>query len=134
MPNNGIRALMGLATVVVIAAIVAVAVGLFSGSFTESTPVTVLSPRSGLVMNAGAKVEMRGVQVGQVASIESRPNGQALLHLAMHPADMHLIPGNVLVDITAPTVFGAKFVDLVPPAEPSAHTPCMQVRYSTAST
>jgi phospholipid/cholesterol/gamma-HCH transport system substrate-binding protein len=122
MPNNGIRALMGLATVAVIAAIVAVAVGLFSGSFTESTPVTVLSPRAGLVMNAGAKVEMRGVQVGQVASIESRPNGQALLHLAMHPKEMHLIPGNVLVDITAPTVFGAKFVDLVPPAEPSAHS------------
>jgi phospholipid/cholesterol/gamma-HCH transport system substrate-binding protein len=122
MPNNGIRALMGLATVAVIAAIVAVAVGLFSGSFTESMPVTVLSQRAGLVMNAGAKVKMRGVQVGQVASIESRPNGQALLHLAMHPADMHLIPGNVLVDITAPTVFGAKFVDLVPPAEPSAHS------------
>jgi phospholipid/cholesterol/gamma-HCH transport system substrate-binding protein len=122
MPHNGIRALTGLATVAVIAVIVAVAVGLFSGSFTESTPVSVLSPRAGLVMNAGAKVEMRGVQVGQVASIESRPNGQALLHLAMHPADMHLIPGNVLVDITAPTVFGAKFVDLVPPAEPSAHS------------
>ncbi|MGA9488789.1 MAG: MlaD family protein, partial [Mycobacterium sp.] len=71
MPNNGIRALTGLATVAVIAAIVAVAVGLFSGSFTESTPVTVLSPRAGLVMNPGAKVEMRGVQVGQVDSIES---------------------------------------------------------------
>jgi virulence factor Mce-like protein len=121
MPNNGIRALTGLATVAVVAAIVAVAVGLFSGSFTESTPVTVLSPRAGLVMNAGAKVEMRGVQVGQVSSIESRPNGQAVLHLAMQPAQMHLIPDNVLVDITAPTVFGAKFVDLVPPDEPSAH-------------
>jgi phospholipid/cholesterol/gamma-HCH transport system substrate-binding protein len=121
MPHNGIRALTGLATVAVIAAIVAVAVGLFSGSFTKSSPVTVVSSRAGLVMNAGAKVEMRGVQVGQVASIESRPNGQALLHLAMHPADMRLIPANVLVDITAPTVFGAKFVDLVPPAEPSAH-------------
>jgi phospholipid/cholesterol/gamma-HCH transport system substrate-binding protein len=122
MPHNGIRALTGLATVAVIAAIVAVAVGLFRGSFTESTPVSVISPRAGLVMNPGAKVEMRGVQVGQVASIESRPNGQALLHLAMHPADMHLIPANVLVDITAPTVFGAKFVDLVPPAEPAAHS------------
>jgi phospholipid/cholesterol/gamma-HCH transport system substrate-binding protein len=120
MPHNGIRALAGLATVAVIVAIFLVAVGLFSGSFTDSSPVTVISSRAGLVMNTGAKVEMRGVTVGQVASIESRPNGQALLHLAMHPADMHLIPANVLVNITAPTVFGAKFVDLVPPAEPSA--------------
>jgi phospholipid/cholesterol/gamma-HCH transport system substrate-binding protein len=120
MPHTGIRALTGLATVVVLAAIVAVAVGLFRGSFTESVPVTVLSPRAGLVMNVDAKVKMRGVQVGKVDSIEPRPNGQAVLHLAMYPSDMHLIPANVLVDITEPTVFGAKFVDLVPPAEPSA--------------
>src|ERR1700761_4328422 len=127
MPSNGIRALTGLATVAIIASIVAVAVGLFQGSFTESTPVTVLSPRAGLVMNSGAKVEMHGVQVGQVSSIESKPNGQAVLHLAMQPAQMHLIPGNVLVDITAPTVFGAKFVDLVSPAEPSGHLRAGQV-------
>ena len=122
MPHNGIRALTGLATVVVLAAIVAVAVGLFRGSFTKSVPVTVLSSRAGLVMNVDAKVKMHGVQVGKVASIESRPNGQAVLHLAMYPSDLHLIPANVLVDITAPTVFGAKFVDLVPPAEPSARS------------
>jgi virulence factor Mce-like protein len=122
MQHTGIRALTGLATVVVIAAIVAVAVGLFQGSFTESVPVTVLSSRAGLVMNVDAKVKMRGVQVGKVDSIESRPNGQAVLHLAMYPSEMHLIPSNVLVDITAPTVFGAKFVELVPPAEPSARS------------
>jgi phospholipid/cholesterol/gamma-HCH transport system substrate-binding protein len=122
MQHTGIRALTGLATVAVIAAIVAVAVGLFQGSFTQSMPVTVLSQRAGLVMNPDAKVEMRGVQVGKVDSIESRPNGQAVLHLAMYPNDMHLIPANVLVDITSPTVFGAKFVDLVAPAEPSAQS------------
>jgi phospholipid/cholesterol/gamma-HCH transport system substrate-binding protein len=122
MPHTGIRALTGLATVVVLAAIVAVAVGLFRGSFTESVPITVVSSRAGLVMNVDAKVKMRGVQVGKVDSIESRPNGQAVLHLAMYPSDMHLIPANVLVDITAPTVFGAKFVELVPPAEPSARS------------
>jgi phospholipid/cholesterol/gamma-HCH transport system substrate-binding protein len=119
MPHAGIRALAGLATVVAIAAIIAVAVGLFQGSFTESVPVTVVSSRAGLVMNTDAKVKMRGVQVGKVSSIEPRPNGQAVLHLAMYPSELHLIPANVLVDITAPTVFGAKFVDLVPPAQPS---------------
>jgi phospholipid/cholesterol/gamma-HCH transport system substrate-binding protein len=120
MGHNGIRALTGLVTVAALVAIVAGAVGLFQGSFTESVPVTVLSPRAGLVMNPDAKVKMRGVQVGKVDSIESRPNGQAVLHLAMYPSDMHLIPSNVLVDLTSPTVFGAKFVELVPPAEPSA--------------
>ena len=121
MPHTGIRALTGLATVVVLGAIVAVAVGLFRGSFTESAPVTVLSSRAGLVMNVDAKVKMHGVQVGKVASIESKPNG-AVLHLAMYPSEMHLIPANVLVDLTSPTVFGAKFVELVAPAEPSAQS------------
>jgi virulence factor Mce-like protein len=105
---------------VLIGIVFAVAVGLFQGSFTKSVPITVVSPRAGLVMNPDAKVKMRGVEVGKVASIDVRPNGQAVLNLAMQPSQMHLIPANVLVDIASTTVFGAKFVELVPPAEPSA--------------
>jgi len=48
-----------------------------------------------------------------------RPNGEAVLHLAMQPSQMQLIPANVLVNIASTTAFGAKFVELVPPAEPS---------------
>ncbi len=70
-------------------------------------------------MNPDAKVKMQGIQVGKVDSIESLTNGQAAIHLAMNPADLQFIPANVLVDVTSSTVFGAKFVDLVPPAEPS---------------
>jgi phospholipid/cholesterol/gamma-HCH transport system substrate-binding protein len=109
----------GLATIVAIGVIFAVAVGLFRGDFTTTVPVTVVSPRAGLVMNPDAKVKMRGVEVGKVGSIDVRPNGEAVLHLAMQPSQMHLIPANVLVDIASTTVFGAKFVELVPPAEPS---------------
>ncbi|CQD20674.1 virulence factor Mce [Mycobacterium lentiflavum] len=113
------RPLAGLATVVVVAVIFAFAVGLFRGSFTESVPVTVISQRAGLVMNPDAKVKMRGVQVGKVASIESLPNGQAAIHLAMDPSQLHFIPSNVLVDIASSTVFGAKSVLLVEPAQPA---------------
>lgn len=118
-PRAYVRPLMGLATVVVILAIVAVAIGLFNSEFTETVPVTVVSPRAGLVMNPEAKVKMRGVVVGKVESIEERPNGQAVLHLAMQPSAMHLIPYNVIVDIASTTVFGAKFVELVPSDQPS---------------
>lgn len=114
------RPVAGLITVLAIAAIVTIAMGLFQGDFATASSVTVLSPRAGLVMNPDAKVKIGGVQVGKVASIESLPNGQAALHLAMDPAELHSIPANVLVDITSSTVFGAKFVRLVPPAKPSA--------------
>jgi phospholipid/cholesterol/gamma-HCH transport system substrate-binding protein len=119
-PRNYVPPLLGLMTVVVIAGIFALAVGLFQGSFTETVPVTVISQRAGLVMNPDAKVKMRGVQVGKVASIESLPNGEAAIHLAMYPSDLRFIPANVLVDVTSSTVFGAKSVELMPPAEPSA--------------
>jgi len=77
-------------------------------------PVTVLSPRTGLVMNLDAKVKLHGAQVGKVDSIESLPNGQAAIHLAMDPSRLHLIPANTLVDIASTTVFGSKFIELVP--------------------
>lgn len=116
-----VRPLIGLATVAAIAGIVALAAGAFRGDFTDSVPVTVLSPRAGLVMNPDAKVKLREVQVGTVSSIEERPNGQAALHLAIDPSKLRLIPANVLVDIASTTVFGAKFVQLIPPANPSPH-------------
>jgi phospholipid/cholesterol/gamma-HCH transport system substrate-binding protein len=114
-----VPALAGLATYIAIAAIVALAVGLYRGSFTPTAPVTVLSPRAGLVMNKDARVTMRGVEVGKVASIDALPNGQAALHLAIDASQLHLIPANVLVEIAPPTAFGAKYVQLIPPAEPS---------------
>jgi virulence factor Mce-like protein len=113
------RPLAGLGTIVVVGAIVALAMALFQGSFTKTVPVTVVSPRAGLVMNPDAKVKMRGVEVGRVGSIDVRANGQAVLNLDMQPSQMHLIPANVLVDIASTSVFGAKFVELVPPADPS---------------
>ena len=120
MKPNTVRVLAGLGTVIAIAAVVALAVSLFRGSFTETVPVTVISDRAGLVMNPEAKVKMRGVQVGKVSSIESKPDGTAAIHLAMDPSQLHLIPSNVDVDIGSSTVFGAKFVQFREPANPSA--------------
>jgi virulence factor Mce-like protein len=110
---------MGVATVAAIVAIVAFAATLFRGGLAESAPVTVISPRAGLVMNPDAKVQIRGVQVGKVASIEQLPDGEAALHLAMDPKRLNAIPSNVLVDIASTTVFGAKYVQLVSPPDPS---------------
>jgi phospholipid/cholesterol/gamma-HCH transport system substrate-binding protein len=105
--------------VVALVAILVLAAGLFRGSFASTVPVTVISQRAGLVMNPDAKVKLHGVQVGRVTSIEERPDGMAALHLAMDPSQLSVIPANVLVNIAAPTVFGAKSVQLVLPTDPS---------------
>ena len=120
MKSSAVRPLTGLAMLVAIGAIFALAISLFRGSWADTVPVTVVADRAGLVMNPDAKVKMRGVQVGHVSSIEPRPDGTAALHLAMDRSTLQLIPGNVGVDITSSTVFGAKFVQLVAPKDPSA--------------
>lgn len=133
MTSNTARHVAGTLTVVCIAAIVAVAVGLFNGSFTRSATVTVVSDRVGLVMNPDAKVKLHGAQVGKVAAIEARPDGRAEIHLAMEPSALQIIPANVLVNIGSTTVFGSKAVELVPPADPRPN-PCGPGRCSTPGT
>jgi phospholipid/cholesterol/gamma-HCH transport system substrate-binding protein len=120
MPRSAVRPLAGLVTVLVIVGIVVLSIGLFRGGFGRTAQVTVISERAGLVMNPEAKVKMRGVQVGQVESIETRSDGRAVLHLAMDPTQLKDIPANVLVDISSTTVFGAKSVELVAPPDPSS--------------
>lgn len=109
----------GFLTVLALLLVVAVAIGLFQGSFTKSVPVTVISDRAGLVMYPDAKVKLNGAPVGKVESIEHLPDGGAALHLALDPDAISIIPANVGAEITSSTVFGSKFVELVPPRQPS---------------
>jgi len=114
-----VRPLAGLGTVAFVAAVVAVAIGMFNGSFTRGEPVTVIADRAGLVMNPDAKVRMRDVEIGRVERIERRPDGTAALRLTIDPDQLRHIPENVRVDIASSTVFGAKAVRFVDPPDPS---------------
>lgn len=107
-------------TVILFAAIVAailVTTVSFTGTLRPYVAVTLTSERSGLVMDAGAKVMLRGVQVGRVRQIDS--NHGASLELEIDPDQIRYIPANVEAQISATTAFGAKFVDLVIPPTPS---------------
>lgn len=99
-------------------AAVVVSVGAFNQSFTPTIPVTLTSDRSGLVMEPYAKVKMRGVQVGRVATISNGTNTTSLT-LEISPDQIKYIPANVEARIQATSLFGAKFVDLVHPSNPS---------------
>ena len=90
----------------------------FNRDLQSYATVTLVSDRAGLVMDPNAKVKLRGVQVGRVSSIE--PDGQVRLRLELYPDQLAYIPANVEAQITAPTAFGAKYVELVTPAHPSA--------------
>lgn len=102
----------------VVIAFVFVTMGAFNKSFASYIPVTLTSDRAGLVMNVGAKVKLRGVQVGEVGAIDGGA-GPASLKLNIFPDEARLIPANVSARIQATTIFGAKYVELLYPTDPS---------------
>ena len=93
----------------------------FSGTLRTTVPLTVISDRAGLVMEDGAKVKLRGVQIGEVASVDADadPAGTNLskLRLKIAPNDFQYLPNNVEAEIKSSTAFGAKYVDLIVPSE-----------------
>lgn len=102
----------------------------FSGWFRSSVPVTVMADRSGLVMEPGGKVRMRGLEVGRISAV--RGGSRVSLELRIDPDQIRYIPANVGAQIKATTIFGAKYVDLVYPDHPSSqHLAAGQVLQSS---
>lgn len=94
----------------------------FRGKLTPTTQLTLLSSRSGLVMDPNSKVTYNGVEIGRVKTISAQAEGGtelAKLLLEVNPRFIPLIPSNVEADIQATTIFGNKFVSLTSPANPS---------------
>ncbi|MGV0655025.1 MCE family protein [Mycolicibacterium thermoresistibile] len=89
----------------------------YSAAFVRTDTVTVTAPRAGLVMERGAKVKYRGLQVGQVDDIEYTGD-DAKLTLAINRDQMRFIPSNAPVQIAGNTIFGAKSVEFLPPERP----------------
>ena len=108
-------------TAILVMVVVAVVVGIaisFTGSLKSYVPVTLTSDRAGLVMESGGKVKLRGVEVGRVSQIQGGV-APVRLQLELDPDQVKFIPANVGAQIRATTVFGAKYVDLVVPSDPS---------------
>jgi phospholipid/cholesterol/gamma-HCH transport system substrate-binding protein len=105
---------------VVVGAIVLTGV-FFTGGYKSHLDVTLTSDRSGLVLERGAKVKFRGVQVGEVGEVSVRGStGTAALELRIDPEDAQRIPANADAEIKSTTAFGAKYVSLEEPEVPSS--------------
>ncbi|MCX2932410.1 MCE family protein [Mycobacterium sp. CVI_P3] len=105
--------------IVSVVGFVALSSALFSGTFTSHVPVTLTSDRAGLVMESGAKVRLRGIPVGRVSGVAGGGR-QVSLQLEIDPDQIQYIPANVEAEIKATTAFGAKYVDLIYPDNPSS--------------
>jgi phospholipid/cholesterol/gamma-HCH transport system substrate-binding protein len=104
--------------IVLIVGIIGMTTVLFRGSLNSYVPVLLTSDRAGLVMESGGKVKLRGVQVGKVTQIRGSNNAVSL-RLDIDADQIQYIPANVSARIRATTAFGAKYVDLLYPDDPS---------------
>jgi phospholipid/cholesterol/gamma-HCH transport system substrate-binding protein len=112
--------LLGLAAVGVVAAVAVVVVGAFNQWFTPVVAVRLYADRSGLLMDKGNRVELRGVQIGRIGDVTLAPGNRTEITLDLEPSEAARLPVNVAVSIVPATIFGNKYVELAPPAHPAA--------------
>lgn len=102
------------ALILILVAVITVALLSFRGTFTATEPVSVMSTRTGLLLDTGAKVKFRGLEIGRVTRVTPEA-GQVRLTLAIDESRLRSIPGDARVSVVSTTVFGAKYVSFVDP-------------------
>ena len=110
---------LGLLFMVVVAALVALTVGLYQKAFTPVTMIGLDADRAGNQLTPGADVKVRGLLVGEVRSIRSTGRG-ARLELALNPEKAGQLPADLHALLLPKTLFGEKFVALQIRDEPSS--------------
>ena len=116
MEDRTRNAIIGAATVALIAGFVYVLALYLGGQFKSGNEVQATFARAGQLLREGSDVKMRGVLVGSVSAINVERSGEARVTMLVQPEQQ--IPGNVSAAIRAKTLFGEKFIDLIPPSAP----------------
>ncbi|PKZ63855.1 mammalian cell entry protein [Gordonia terrae] len=105
---------LGVLLIVAIIGAVTLSISLYRGAFHKTTGITLVTDRSGLMLEEGSDVKLHGVVVGRVQHISLRDN-QVHMKLAMETGQALRIPSNITAAIDPTTLLGRKFVTLVPP-------------------
>ncbi|MFC4110465.1 MCE family protein [Micromonospora zhanjiangensis] len=106
--------ILGASFVLLLLGAVSLSVLQYRKAFDPVTWVTLYTGHTGLNLNEGAEVKLRGVVVGEVRGIGS-DGSRARLRLALDPASTGRIPAGVSARLLPKTLFGERYVALVPP-------------------
>lgn len=90
----------------------------FNKNFVDSVPITLTTSTAGLQLPSNADVKLRGMIVGEVRSIKVTADG-VKMNIAMEPSAMKAVPSGVTAQIVPKTLFGEKYISLIPPAIPT---------------
>ncbi|MDQ3914069.1 MAG: MCE family protein [Actinomycetota bacterium] len=111
-----LNALLGLVALGLFAGALALTWFFLHGGFQSGVPVSaVFSGRGvGQQLRVGGDVKIRGVLVGRIRDVDLGEDGKARLDLLID--DDLEIPADAVAEIRSKTVFGEKWVELIPPA------------------
>ena len=105
--------LLGVGFVVLLVGALTLSVLVYRKAFTPVDWVTLRTDHTGMQLSTGAEVKLLGVQVGEVRQI-SADGTTAVLRLAMDPDQIGLVPADVSARLLPKTLFGERYVELVP--------------------
>jgi len=108
------RYVLGVAFLLVPALLIWLSVAVYQKKFSDFTVVTLRTGTAGHEMHEQADVKVRGVVVGFVRKISTDGEGTRM-ELALNPKEAKLVPADVQAQLLPTTVFGARYVALVPP-------------------
>lgn len=111
--------LYGIAFLTVLALLLSLAVAVYQQAFTSVVPITLEADTLGNQLDPRADVKLRGVLVGEVREVHA-DGTKATLDIALKPRYVPYIPSDVHARLLPKTLFGEKYVDLVPPARSAA--------------
>lgn len=97
----------------------------FTKAFVDYDTVTLKTTTTGVNLPQNADIKLRGMIVGEVRSVS--PDGDGVkLELGMNPKFIKDVPQGVTAQLIPKTLFGEKYVALIPPADAVAGGPSLQ--------
>lgn len=102
------------------------------GRFDDKVEVVAALDTAGGALDTGAEVKLDGVVVGKVRSIDPAEDGIELA-LDLDPAQAERIPANATVRVLPISIFGAAYVELLRPEQPSGHVTAKTVLHQDTS-
>jgi len=93
----------------------------FNKSFTNYDNVTLTGVKAGLSLPENADIKLRGMIVGEVRKVEVKGD-DVNFTLGMNPKLIDEVPADVSAQIVPKTLFGEKYISLIPSETPSGAT------------
>ena len=93
----------------------------FTKAFVNYDTVTLKTDTTGVNLPLNADIKLRGVIVGEVRKVESDGDG-VKLQLGMNPKLIKDVPKDVTAQLIPKTLFGEKYIALIPPTELSGQS------------